>query len=295
MDHRDPNEPTCSYNELRRRQSVDAAAKAAVEAERAGRRVHSDYEPECDWDDKTEVGPLPPVAPRGATHTLSLPGGHVVGFVQPKPGPEGYRQIATAASKAAAAARDVNGPNPKDMAGRCKPDLSLVTGSMMTAIAAGLADGMKKYGRANWREIAVEALTYTSAAQRHIKAWEDGEELAPDSLVHHLGHAAASLCVLIDAMACSTWVDNRARAGRSAESFSKMTSHNLLQMLKAKPEPQQGPQLPPELSHPAARLATSAFAAELAANVFGNRCTSPASCQQAQRCLGGPKCERHEP
>lgn len=239
MEHRDPKEPVCSYHELLRRQSVDAAAKAAREAERAGRRVHPDYEPECDWDDKTEVGPL------ADAHTPA------------------YR--ATCRSCAApldrstgrALKNDVNGPNPKDLVGRSKPDLSLVSGTMMGHLAAGLADGARKYGVANWRQIAVEARTYTSAAQRHIKAWEDGEELAPDSLVHHLGHAMASLGIILDALACGTLLDNRATPGASAKTFEALTA-SALQRLSPEKRP----------------------------------CTSPASCHTMQKCMGGTSCPR---
>ncbi len=108
---------------------------------------------------------------------------------------------------------DVNGPNPKDLAGRSKPDLSLCTGPMLAALAAGLTDGAAKYGVCNWRTISVEARTYIAAAMRHQAQWLDGEETALDSGVHHLDHAIATLCILRDAMACGTMIDNRAPTG----------------------------------------------------------------------------------
>ncbi len=108
---------------------------------------------------------------------------------------------------------DVNGPNPKDLAGRSKPDLSLCTGPMLAALAAGLTDGAAKYGLCNWRERSVEARTYIAAAMRHQAQWLDGEETALDSGVHHLDHAIATLCILRDAMACGTMIDNRAPTG----------------------------------------------------------------------------------
>lgn len=99
--------------------------------------------------------------------------------------------------------------NPKDLAGQAKPDLSLVTRAMMEAVAAALKNGATKYGRNNWRSIPINALVYTAAAMRHIKAWEDGEDFAADSGVHHLDHAIASLAIMRDAAAFGTLVDNR--------------------------------------------------------------------------------------
>lgn len=114
--------------------------------------------------------------------------------------------------------------NPKDLAGRCKPDMSLVTGTMAAQMAAALADGARKYGVANWRDIAIEARTYTAAAVRHIKLWEDGEDVAPDSLVHHLAHAMASCGILLDAIAGGTVIDNRATPGAAAKTFAEVSA-----------------------------------------------------------------------
>lgn len=196
-------------------------------------------------------------------------------------------------------------PNPKDLVGRSKPDLALVSGTMLAHMASGLADGAVKYGVGNWREIPVEARTYISAAQRHLTAWMDREEYASDSGVHHLGHALATIGIVLDALACGTLIDNRARAGGSAATFSDLTARRKLHLLKKLPapvEPEKAvPVLPPELAHPAARLATSAFAAEVAAGVKAGECmskkacTSPGSCHAAQKCLGGPSCPKNEP
>jgi hypothetical protein len=103
--------------------------------------------------------------------------------------------------------------DPKGLVASSKPDLSLVTGPMLVGLAAALANGEKKYGRLNWRTSGgIRALVYTAAALRHIKAWEDGEDVAPDSGVHHLDHALASLAILRDAAAAGTLVDNRGSA-----------------------------------------------------------------------------------
>ncbi len=192
------------------------------------------------------------------------------------------RAVVDNAAKAARDAEDpevvveqVNGPNPKDLAGRCKPDLSLVSGTMLAHMADGLADGARKYGVGNWREIPVEARTYISAAERHLKAWLDREERASDSDVHHLGHALATIGIVLDALACGTLIDNRAKAGASSQTFLELTTKRKLRQLQRAPEPAQaGPTLPPELASQK-RI-----------------CITPGPCSRAQQCLGPENC-RH--
>ena len=83
----------------------------------------------------------------------------------------------------------MNPPNPKQIYGDMKPNLALVPGSASIYMALGLMNGAfdKGYGPFNWRQSPVELMTYIAATRRHIDAWVDGEELAPDSGVPHLG------------------------------------------------------------------------------------------------------------
>jgi hypothetical protein len=76
--------------------------------------------------------------------------------------------------------------------------------------ACALLDGDLKYGFRNWRRKNVRARIYIDAALRHLQAWAEGEEIAEDSGVHHLGHARACLGVLLDAQACGALCDDRA-------------------------------------------------------------------------------------
>ena len=43
----------------------------------------------------------------------------------------------------------------------------------------------------------------------HLNAWAEGEEAAPDSGVHHLGHARACLGILLDAQETGNLIDDR--------------------------------------------------------------------------------------
>jgi hypothetical protein len=83
--------------------------------------------------------------------------------------------------------------------------------------AAAFADGAEKYGPYNWREARISASTYYAAALRHMMAWWDGEEVAQDSGVHHLGHAAACIAMLLDTMGSERLNDNRPVAGPTSD------------------------------------------------------------------------------
>ncbi len=99
--------------------------------------------------------------------------------------------------------------NPKTRFGMAKPPLSLIPGAARVHLAEAFRDGAQKYGPANWRVDPVSASTYLNAAERHLVSWQDGEEVASDSGVHHLAHAAACLLILLDAQASGTLQDDR--------------------------------------------------------------------------------------
>lgn len=88
--------------------------------------------------------------------------------------------------------------NPKDAQGAVKPQLWLNPPSALRAMAQAMESGAEKYGAYNWRENEVREDVYISAALRHIAAYQDGERADPDSGAHPLGHAMASLAILID-------------------------------------------------------------------------------------------------
>jgi hypothetical protein len=99
--------------------------------------------------------------------------------------------------------------NPKDRVGTTKVPLSLVPSTALTVQVLAHADGALKYGAWNWRYAGVRASIYSDAAVRHIFAWLHGEEVDPDSGVHHLSHAIACLNILVDAQAVGKLVDDR--------------------------------------------------------------------------------------
>jgi hypothetical protein len=103
--------------------------------------------------------------------------------------------------------------NPKDRAASTKIDISLFPPVAVIHGAHAMMDGAQKYGPYNWREKKVHARVYLSAAMRHILDCLDGEDLAGDSGVLHLGHAIACCAILIDAMETGNLIDDRPKKG----------------------------------------------------------------------------------
>jgi hypothetical protein len=119
--------------------------------------------------------------------------------------------------------------NPKTLIGAEKVNPSLVPPAGILHTAAAMMDGGAKYGPYNWREKAVPMMTYIAAAQRHLMQLLDGEDYDPTSRVHHAGHAAACMMIILDALEHGTLIDDRpleSAAGSMVRRFGKDTKFN---------------------------------------------------------------------
>lgn len=116
------------------------------------------------------------------------------------------------------------GINPKDTIGSTKIDLSLVPSAGLAHTALALMNGDFKYSKYNWREKdkEVQMSIYISAIDRHLQCFKDGEDVARDSLVHHLGHIAAGAMILLDAIEHDQAVDDRV-AGVGSEVLDRLS------------------------------------------------------------------------
>lgn len=90
-----------------------------------------------------------------------------------------------------------------------KTQMQLIPPALNEEVAKALQQGAAKYGPWNWRQNNVEIMTYVGAIRRHLDALIDGENNAPDSGVHHLGHIAAGCGIVLDALKHGTLIDNR--------------------------------------------------------------------------------------
>ena len=118
--------------------------------------------------------------------------------------------------------------NPKDLIGCNKLPLHLWPETATVYGCIAMLDGALKYGRSNYRAVGVKASIYVDAAKRHLNAWLEGEENAPDNGVPHLAHALACVAILIEAKVKGNLVDDRMFASNYhalVEEMTKMVPH----------------------------------------------------------------------
>lgn len=99
--------------------------------------------------------------------------------------------------------------NPKDRAGAKKPNLSVLPFAPLLDVIPALYEGRRKYGPWNWRAEEVSETIYADAAIRHLMQFISGEDIDPDSGVHHISKAIAGLLVVRDAQIHGCSIDDR--------------------------------------------------------------------------------------
>jgi hypothetical protein len=98
--------------------------------------------------------------------------------------------------------------NPKDIAGKAKPQLGLIPTGAMAPVAQAMANGLK-YGPYNWRYKPIGHMAYLHALLRHIQAVIGGEDIDPESGAPHLAHVAATAMIVLDAKSVGTLKEDR--------------------------------------------------------------------------------------
>ena len=79
-----------------------------------------------------------------------------------------------------------------------KPSWSLLPQHTTREVVNVLTFGAAKYDRENWRKVPQLQLRYYDAAMRHIDAYRGGEQLDPESDLHHLAHAICCLMFMVE-------------------------------------------------------------------------------------------------
>lgn len=115
--------------------------------------------------------------------------------------------------------------NPKDRLGVKKPMLNLIPPASLVYQALAMQHGaiVKGYGPFNWRDKKVVASIYIAAALRHIYKFLDGQELDEESGYPELGHAIASLGILVDAKENGNLIDDRPKNGPVTQVMQRFT------------------------------------------------------------------------
>lgn len=113
--------------------------------------------------------------------------------------------------------------NPKDIIGSKKVPIGLLPAAGILHGAMACKNGARKYGPYNWRQKKVLMTVYLDAIRRHCLALLDGEDVAEDSGVTHLGHIIASAAILLDAQSLGNIVDDRPAKGMASELLEQFT------------------------------------------------------------------------
>ena len=127
--------------------------------------------------------------------------------------------------------------NPKDLIGSKKICLSNCPIEVLLEVACALTEGRLKYGPYNWRHQDVNMTVYTDAAIRHIASFQVREDIDPDSGLHHITKAIASLIILRDAIIHDCVNDDRPVDGLQLQAELNDKVAALHERYAPKPEP----------------------------------------------------------
>lgn len=89
-----------------------------------------------------------------------------------------------------------------------KAPVSLIPRSAIQAEAEVLAFGARKYAAHNWRG-GMKWSRLIDATLRHVMAFNDGEDVDPESGLSHLAHARTNLGFLIEYLQSHPELDDR--------------------------------------------------------------------------------------
>lgn len=93
-----------------------------------------------------------------------------------------------------------------------KTRLELLPTAPLSMIAEVLDFGTKKYAAHNWRK-GFDQSRLIGAALRHIMAYNEGEDLDPESGLSHMAHAGCCVLFLLEQIARNTGKDDRFKVG----------------------------------------------------------------------------------
>jgi hypothetical protein len=79
-----------------------------------------------------------------------------------------------------------------------KPDYSLLPFTALQEMVKVLTYGAAKYSRDNWKHVTPFQERYIAATFRHLVAYSRGEQIDPESGLHHLAHAATCLYYIME-------------------------------------------------------------------------------------------------
>jgi hypothetical protein len=131
---------------------------------------------------------------------------------------------------------NIKASNPKDAIGSRKVGLSRVSMPVMMEVDVAMFEGAMKYGRHNYRAIGIRSSVYFDATLRHLFAWWEGQDIDPDSGLHHITKAIAGLMVVRDAMLQGK-VDDDRPPRHANDQFVAELNAKIAALIEKYPEP----------------------------------------------------------
>ena len=125
--------------------------------------------------------------------------------------------------------------NPKEAVGVAKVPITTVSAPVVGELALAMMEGALKYGRHNYRVAGARASVYRDAAQRHLDAFWEGEDIDPVSNLPHIVKAMACMAVLRDSQIQDNWVDDR--PPKSPEGWQERLNEHAKWLLEQFPNP----------------------------------------------------------
>jgi hypothetical protein len=92
-----------------------------------------------------------------------------------------------------------------------KPRVDLLPSAPLVMIADVLGFGARKYAPHNWRK-GFDQSRLIGAALRHLLAYNDGEDIDPESGLSHVAHAGCCILFLLEQINKGTGRDDRFRS-----------------------------------------------------------------------------------
>lgn len=129
--------------------------------------------------------------------------------------------------------------NPKDAVGSKKAFFTTLPVRVVAEVGLAMLEGAVKYGRSNYRVAGVRASVYVDAVGRHLGAFWEGQDVDPDSGIHHVSKAIAGLMVLRDSMIAGNWVDDRPPRIAGSETWVAELNKRTAELLARYPDPKQ--------------------------------------------------------
>lgn len=99
--------------------------------------------------------------------------------------------------------------NPKEGLGIKKVPTHCIPSGPLFELGLAMMEGGRKYGSHNYRAMGARASVYFDAIERHLRAWWEGEDIDPDSGLHHLVKIMGCCVVMRDSQMMGNDIDDR--------------------------------------------------------------------------------------